>query len=67
MALPKMSLIKLKNLHRQLGGNSKGYFITSYAHCITTGKQVSIDERIAYFDRPTASANYYLVKGRISK
>lgn len=64
MSLPKMSLKKLKILHQELGGNKNGYYITSYSRCITTGIQVSIDKRIAYFDRPTASANYYLVKGQ---
>lgn len=64
MATANLSLQKLKELHRSLGGNSKGYYITVYGNDITTGKSINISQRIAKNVRRNASADYYLVKGK---
>lgn len=65
MASANLSLKKLKELHKSLGGNRKGYYITIYGNDIITGKSVNISQRIAKNVRPNASADYYLVKGTI--
>lgn len=63
MAMAIMSLKKLKELHKSLGGNRKGYYITLYGNDIVTGKSIRISQRIAKNVRRSASADYYLVKG----
>ena len=65
MAIANMSLKKLKELHKSLGGNRKGYYITLYGNDIVTGKSIRISDRIAKNVRRGASADYYLVKGTI--
>ncbi len=67
MATMKMSLKKMKELQKALGGSRRGYYITVYGQDIDSGKQVLIEERIARFERPTASADYFLVKGKTRK
>lgn len=63
MATTSLSFKKLKELHKSLGGNRKGYYITVYGADISTNKQIRITERIAKFVKRNASADYYLVKG----
>lgn len=63
MASANMSLKKLKELHKSLGGNRSGYYITVYGNDINTGKSINISKRIAKNVRRNASADYYLVKG----
>lgn len=65
MATPKLSFKKLKELHKQLGGNQRGFYITTYGADINTGESIRIEERIAKFVRPQASADVYLVKGSL--
>lgn len=47
MAIANMSLKKLKELHKSLGGNRSGYYITLYGNDINTGKSIRISQRIA--------------------
>lgn len=63
MAIANMSLKNLKELHKSLGGNRKGFYITVYGNDIITGKSIRISQRIAKNVRRSASADYYLVKG----
>jgi hypothetical protein len=67
MAETKLSFKKLKELHRTLGGNQNGFFITTYGVDEISGKTIRIEERIAKFVRPNASADVYLVKGTYYK
>lgn len=67
MATTRISLKQMKVFHKQLGGNARGFYITSYGVDILTGKSVSIEERLAVAVRPSASADYYLVKGKLLK
>lgn len=64
MAVPSMSLQKLKEMHKALGGNRKGYYITLYGNDVATGKTINISHRVAKNVRRNASADYYLVKGK---
>ena len=64
MATMKVTYKKLQELHKMLGGNTNGFFITCYGNDLHTGTSINIDERIARFERPSASADYYLVKGK---
>jgi hypothetical protein len=65
MSTPKASLKQLKSVQTYLGGRSKGYFITMYGNDIVTGKSVDIEQRILRAVRKNASADYYLVKGKL--
>jgi len=61
----KISLKKMKELQRFMGGRSKGYFITCYGSDIDTGQNITVSDTLARFERKNASADYYLVKGKV--
>lgn len=65
MSTPKLSMKKLNELHRQLGGNAAGFYVTEFGACVHTGKHVSEDELIAINSRPSRNFVTKLVKGRI--
>jgi len=65
MAYMKISLKKMKELQRFMGGRAKGFFIICYGSDIETGQNIIVSDTLARFERKTASADYYLVKGKV--
>jgi len=59
----KLSIKKLKQLHQNIGGNNNGFYITTFGHCITTGKSISIKNYIATAQKESANWSYWLVSG----
>jgi len=67
MGVKVKSLKSLKEMHRNLGGNTKGFYITQYGIDISTGKNISINVEIARYTSPIQSASHRLVNGHIFK
>lgn len=62
----KLSFKKLKELHQKLGGNGNGFFITTFGGDYITGKNIRVEERIAYSQKSNANWIYELVSGKVN-